>query len=624
MTKYPRPSWLSRLPYHGILFLCLTTPFVFLPMLSEVSELPKRALLQTGVLLLLGIWLLQLVKTERPSVRLPFLLLPLLALLAWDTLSLSYTINQFEGIRHILHYGCCTLFFFLFVQVVTPDDLPTVLDTLILAGLGTALLGIAQHLFLFQAIPQAVPPAATFVNKNIAADVIIITLPLALVFFLKHCEPKAVWAYALSSGIMGAFLIYTRTRAAWLAVFVEVAIILFWDARAEERATLKKNWNPGKRTALLTTLGIVLLMANLGPEGFRWQLWEIGARASSVTSLDQNINRIAIWRNTIAMIKDHPFLGVGLGNHKIYYPLYNHAVLKDSIFSLETQLINVHNDFLQFIAELGLVGFPFLAWLGFLIDKKYFRPCWRWRNESYETRLTLLGAYAAMAGIVVSSCFGFPLQMAVPPFYLAALLGVMQVFTATPTEKTLILSSPRLPLYLGITVLLGATAIGGHSYRAILADKHALAAKGFARSHNWKEVIFEGLQASYLTPENKKILPEVGRAYIALGAYDDAVRVLQEALKYYPNLVNAQLNLAVAYQQKGKWGQAEELYLRALAILPERADTYLRLGKLALLQHQPKKALLSYEKALALTKEEQAKIPIQTTINSIESRPSQH
>lgn len=615
MTKYPRPSWLSRLPYHGILFLCLTTPFVFLPMLSEVSELPKRALLQTGVLLLLGIWLLQLVKTERPSVRLPFLLLPLLALLAWDTLSLSYTINQFEGIRHILHYGCCTLFFFLFVQVVTPDDLPTVLDTLILAGLGTALLGIAQHILLFEGIPQAVPPAATFVNKNIAADFIVITLPLAIVLLLKHRDQKPIWAYALTSGVMTVFLLYTRTRAAWLAVAAETTILFLWAARDNEKAAFKENWNSTKRTALLTTLAIIIIMVNLGPEGFRWQFGEIGERAASIASTKQNIDRIAIWRNTLAMIKDHPVLGVGLGNHKVFYSLYTHAVIKDALFSLETQLFNVHNDFLQFIAELGAIGFPLLAWLCFVIDKSYFRQCFR--HHSFETRILLVGAYAAVVGIVVTSCFGFPFQMAAPPFYLAVLLGVMHVAMSDNGIKTYPLPSPRIPFYLGIITLIGTVVLGGYHYRAILADGHAIAARRSLAQKKWTQTLYEGLQATYLAPGNTKILSEVGAAYIELGAYDEAVRVLQDVLRNYPNLVNAQLNLAVAYTRKKEYDRAEQLYLRSLAILPERIDTYLRLGNLALLQQAPHKAIQYYQKALAFSPDKNLRSKIEKIIDSI-------
>jgi O-antigen ligase len=615
MVKVSRQSWFSRLPYQGILFFCLITPFTFLSTISEVSELPKRALLQTGILFFMALWLFQLAKEKKPCIQFPSLVLPFLALLLWAAASLSYAINQFEGLRHLFHYGVCTLFFFLFIHALSKDDLPALLDILIVAGLGTALLGIAQHLFLLKAVPQVAPPAATFVNKNIAADFLIITLPLAAVLFLKHREPKEAWAYALSSGIMTVFLIYTRTRAAWLAVSIEMTIILLWATRGKEKTALKERWSPAKYTALLTTIIMVLLLANLGPDGFRWQFGEIGARAASMASTEQNINRIAIWQNTLAMIEDHPFLGVGLGNHKIYYPLYNHAVLKDALFSLEAQLINVHNDFLQFIAELGMVGFPLLAWLCFVIDKHYFRQSFR--HSSFEARIILAGAYAAVVGLAVSSCFGFPFQMAIPPFYLTTLLGIMHVMTSD-APRTFPVLSRRIPLYLGITAMVGAIAVGGYHYRAIIADKHALTAKRFAMHQDWNQALFEGLQAIYWAPENKKNLSEVGRAYIAVGAYDEAVLVLNDVLKSYPNLVNAQLNLAVAHTGKGEFSQAEQLYLRSLTILPEFIEIYLRLGDLALLRKNPAKAIHHYETALTLSKEKNSRILIRKMIDSID------
>lgn len=614
MKKNPHPPWHYRLPQHGILFLCAVIPFAFLPTISEVSEFPKRALLQTGILFLFGLWLLQLARAEKPRLQFPWLLLPFLALLLWGTTSLAYAVNQFEGVRHLLQYGLCTLFFFFFINAVTKEDVPDILKVIILAGVGTALIGIAQHLFLLTAIPQAAAPAATFVNKNIAADFIVITLPLAAVLLLRQRDPKAIWALALSSGIMTIFLIYTRTRAAWVAVAVETAIILLWAARKKERAALKENWSPAKRTALLTTIVLVLLMANLDSRGFRWQFGEISAHAASIINPGRNIDRIAIWQNTLAMIKDHALLGVGLGNHKVYYPLYNHAVAKDALFSLETQLINVHNDFLQYIAELGLVAFPLLAWLCLLIDKNYFRQCYR--NENAETRLTLLGAYAALGGIAVSSCFGFPFQMAAPPFYLAVLLGVMHILTNDP-PKTYVLPSHRFPLYLGISALVGTIVLGGYHYRAILADGHAIAARRFLAQKQWAQTLYEGLQATYLAPSNKKILSEVGAAYIEIGATDEAIRVLQEVLRSYPNLINAQLNLAVAHTRKKEYDQAEQLYLRSLAILPERIDTYLRLGSLGLLQQSPTKAIRYYQKALVLAQDKGTRSAIEKTIDSI-------
>ncbi|MEW6593282.1 MAG: O-antigen ligase family protein [Thermodesulfobacteriota bacterium] len=615
MKNLLRQPWLSRLPYHGALFLCLATPFVFLPTISEVSEFPKRALLQTGSLLLLGLWLLVLAQKEKPRIQFPTLLLPFLALLLWGAASLSYAVNQFEGIKHLLHYGACALFFFLFIHAVTREDLPAVLDSLIVAGLGIVLLGIAQHLLLFKGVPQAVPPAATFVNKNIAADFVLITLPLATIQFLRQRDAKASWAYALTSGLMIVFLLYTRTRAAWVAMAAEAAMLLLWAARANEKKTLRERWSRSKRAALLTTLAIVLVMANLDAKGLRWQFDEIGQRAASIASTSHNIDRIAIWRNTLAMIKDHPVLGVGLGNHKVHYPLYTHAVMKDGLFSLESQLINVHNDFLQFLAELGTVGFPLLLWLCLLVDKNYFRLSSR--HDSFETRILLLGAYAAIVGIAVSSCFGFPFQMAAPPFYLAVLMGCMHVLTSD-TPQTFALPSRRVPLYLGIVVLTGAVALGGSHYRAIIADGHAIAARRFLAQKQWSQTLYEGLQAIYLAPGNKKILSEVGAAYIELGAYEEAIRTLNDALQGYPNLVNAQLNLAVAHTRKGEYDRAEQLYLRSLAILPERVDTYLRLGNLARLQQRPEYATAYYEKALALSKDARSRAVIEKLIDAVD------
>ena len=74
-----------------------------------------------------------------------------------------------------------------------------------------------------------------------------------------------------------------------------------------------------------------------------------------------NDDRIAIYRNSLNMIKDHPIIGVGanvfMKNYKRYKesPEYNNVGTPDYIYA--------HNNFLHIAGELGLLGLGIFIWL---------------------------------------------------------------------------------------------------------------------------------------------------------------------------------------------------------------------------------------------------------------------
>ena len=82
-----------------------------------------------------------------------------------------------------------------------------------------------------------------------------------------------------------------------------------------------------------------------------------------------NDDRIAAYRNSLNMIKDHPIIGVGantyMKNYKKYKesPEYRNIVTSDYLYA--------HNNFLHMAAEIGLVGLGIFIWLLY----KLFREC---------------------------------------------------------------------------------------------------------------------------------------------------------------------------------------------------------------------------------------------------------
>ena len=74
--------------------------------------------------------------------------------------------------------------------------------------------------------------------------------------------------------------------------------------------------------------------------------------------------RLRFYKAALNSILDNPVFGIGLGNWKI------HATEYDKPFMIDyTVPYHVHNDFLEMIAEIGIIGFILLKLDFFLLKE---------------------------------------------------------------------------------------------------------------------------------------------------------------------------------------------------------------------------------------------------------------
>ena len=70
--------------------------------------------------------------------------------------------------------------------------------------------------------------------------------------------------------------------------------------------------------------------------------------------------RVGIWVSTISMIADHPFIGIGWGAFKDVYPNYDYYLKGTDVL-----IYHAHNIYLQYAAEIGIVGALTFFWIFF-------------------------------------------------------------------------------------------------------------------------------------------------------------------------------------------------------------------------------------------------------------------
>jgi O-antigen ligase len=112
--------------------------------------------------------------------------------------------------------------------------------------------------------------------------------------------------------------------------------------------------------------------------------------------------RPVYFRNTVEIIKDFPFLGTGLGTYLYAYPAY------ETTFRREL-LEHAHNDYLELLAEAGIVGGGLLIFVAFGALGVLFAR-WARRNDHF-VRGVGIGCLAGIAAMLIHSLTDFNLHI---------------------------------------------------------------------------------------------------------------------------------------------------------------------------------------------------------------------
>lgn len=495
---------------------------------------------------------------------------PLAALIAWGVASIAWALNRGEAIPVAMHWAGCGAWFLAVSRTVAGPSAARVLALALFAsGAAVAALGLAQHLLGLALVYQAVPPAATFVHKNIAAQYVIATLPLGLAAWAEwprrpRVTPAAA-AVVVAASLMIVFIGAARTRSAWIAVVIEFLVAGWLVLRGRRPRILR----------VLLAAGIVALAAAVTLPGVRARargLWlpapvPYGATAPGFTSAH---HRQAIWLNTAAIVADAPVRGVGLGNHKVHYPAYARRVAVDEILSATTQLDHVHNDLLQLAAEAGLVA---VALAGWLVVRA--RRAWRVVAQASGVAPHLVAWTATAAGLAADSLFSFPMQRALPPVVVAVGLGSLAGLAG-------LRPGPGRAAARAVAAAAALTFVVGVAFhaRALRADRHVRAMLAAEARGAWLVVRDEAGAALADRPRHRQALFSLGTAELARGRLPEARAAFRRLLEDYPHDLPALGNLALAHSAAGDDAGALALWGRVLVLDPDDARAHFGRGEI--------------------------------------------
>ncbi|MCI0567242.1 MAG: O-antigen ligase family protein [Acidobacteria bacterium] len=281
----------------------------------------------------------------------------------WQPVS-WYPWETLRWLSRLLAYGA----FFLLVAGFLPERaLEKRLPWLIVAsGFTLSLFGIVQYLTWNEKIFWVIPvyqghPFGPWVNSNHFAGYVEMALLLGCGLFLKEAgfgprrrRPHDFLRRAAPKLALHLFMLILMSGAIALANsrggMFSLALtsgVYFWlqVARAESGKPRRIAW---KALAVVPLLLCVAGMAYYILKGSEIQVEETGMEASFS-------GRIKAWKGVLPMIAANPLSGTGLGAFSLSYPL--HKMYGDTMIWDQA-----HNEYLQVLAESGLIGFALFLW----------------------------------------------------------------------------------------------------------------------------------------------------------------------------------------------------------------------------------------------------------------------
>lgn len=134
-------------------------------------------------------------------------------------------------------------------------------------------------------------------------------------------------------------------------------------------------------------------------------------------------NRGYIWRNALALVKQHPIIGFGTDNFAVaFYENFG----EEATAKYGVTFDKVHNEYLQTLVDVGIVGLgALLAFYGLLL----------WRARKYLDNPMVMAVFLAMVCFLIQAFFNFAQPMTTPMVWvLWGILGAMA--SGRFTEKT--------------------------------------------------------------------------------------------------------------------------------------------------------------------------------------------
>jgi O-antigen ligase len=280
--------------------------------------------------------------------------------------------------------------------------------TLALPVIIIAALEAAYGLLLFFQGAEAQDSAhGTYMNRNHFSGLLEMALPLAILYAVALYRRKTASSLRVCGMLAVATLIlvgiiYSFSRMGFAACLLS----LFVAGTLTLRNRVSKKWLAAGLVLCLALLAFIYLPPDQLIERFG-KLWD----GEELTTE----GRLYIWEEALPLLKSYPVFGCGLGGFESAFFRYQRSVPNRRVDF-------AHNDYLQYLVELGAIGFVIAAisigWI-FIRTCREINP-----DEDSEENALSIGCIAALVAILIHSFVDFNLYVPANAMTMAWITGI--------------------------------------------------------------------------------------------------------------------------------------------------------------------------------------------------------
>jgi O-antigen ligase len=264
-----------------------------------------------------------------------------------------------------------------------------------------------------------------YVNHNHYAGLMEMLVPIPLVLSLTHLAPARTRAVAAAAAaVMAGTIFLSGSRGGMLAILAELIIL----------SVLVVKQKRSLRTAIGVGLFLVIVVGLLTWVGGAELSKRIATVASSHSEISSNV-RTNINRDGLKMFLKKPVLGWGLGTFPVVYPQFR-------TFYTNFFVNEAHNDYLQLLVEMGLLGIGTMLWFLVTVYTRALKKIKNWTAEI--SGAVALASVLGLSGILVHSAVDFNLQIPANAalFYVLCTIAASEPFAQPARKRRVARSTP--------------------------------------------------------------------------------------------------------------------------------------------------------------------------------------
>jgi O-antigen ligase len=294
-------------------------------------------------------------------------------------------------------------------------------------GVASAIFGILRHgsggPSWFFPLPNPERGFAQFVNRNHFGFLMEMTFGLALGLTVKGARGLKRWVFLPIAAFLWIALVIANSRG---AIFGSLCQVLFLIILVGPLGLFQRSAESRPPFSKLAIQGLLIVfLIGAFAYGVRWVGGESVVSNLEITSYSyteqggherrENVSRRDLWLSSWKLIKAHPLVGSGLGAYWIAITKYH-----DASGALAPR--EAHNDYLEFLAGVGIVGTALVLWFATGLVSNARRAL---RSGTIWTRAAALGACVGLFGAMVHGLVDFGLHITANAVVFTVLISIV-------------------------------------------------------------------------------------------------------------------------------------------------------------------------------------------------------